>query len=114
MLPQVTFRGLAPSSTLVDLVWKKAEKLQVLLPQLKACHVVIEAVSRGSQRHVTYRVLVQLHGGPMHGPVRHAQNANVYVALREAFDAAKRQKDTHPRYAIMGDRLDFSRAARWA
>ena len=96
MLPQVTFRGLSPSSSIVSLVFRKAQKLGVMAPQLEGCHVVIELASRGSQRHCEYRVAVHLSGGTIatRRGVRQASHENVYVALREAFEAARRQLET--------------------
>jgi hypothetical protein len=93
MLPQVTFRGLSPSASVVETVWRKARKLAELEPALSGCHVVIEAETRGAQRPMSYRVTVQLLGGKRHEyrHARHAQDANAHVALRDAFRAARRQ-----------------------
>ena len=97
MLPQVTFRGLSPSSAIVDVVFRKAQKLGVMAPQLEGCHVVIEVASRGaSHKHTQYRVAVHLTGGTAASrrSPRHSLNDNVYVALRDAFEAARRQLET--------------------
>ena len=93
MMPQVTFRGIAPSPTIVDVVWKRARKLGDVAPQLEGCHVVIEASSHGSQRRVSYRVLVHLTGGTSAETrtTRQAESDNLYVAMRDAFDAVRRQ-----------------------
>jgi ribosome-associated translation inhibitor RaiA len=93
MMPQVTFRGVAPSPTIVDVVWKRSRKLQEVSPQLEGCHVVIEASSHGSQRRVSYRVSVHLTGGTSAETrtTRQAESDNLYVAMRDAFDAARRQ-----------------------
>jgi ribosome-associated translation inhibitor RaiA len=93
MLPQVTFRGLSPSSSIVDVVFKKARKLGVIAPQLEGCHVVIEVSGRGHQRHTEYRVAVHLSGGThaSRRSARHASHENVYVALRDAFESTRRQ-----------------------
>ena len=96
MLPQVTFRGLSPSSSIVDVVFRKAKKLGVIAPQLEGCHVVIEVSGRGSQRRQEYRVSVHLSGGTIAArrSTRHATNDNVYVALRDVFEATRRQLET--------------------
>jgi DTW domain-containing protein YfiP len=93
MMPQVTFRGIAPSPTVVDVVWKRARKLSEVAPQLEGCHVVIEAASHGSQRRISYRASVHLTGGTSARTrtIRQAESDNLYVALRDAFDAARRQ-----------------------
>ena len=93
MRPQVTFRGLAPSAAIVETVFRKANKLAELEPMLSGCHVVIEASSRATQRPSSYRVTVQLLGGRRadYRHARHGHDANVAVALRDAFRAARRQ-----------------------
>jgi ribosome-associated translation inhibitor RaiA len=93
MMPQVTFRGITPSPTIVDVVWKRARKLGEVAPMLEGCHVVIEASSHGSHRRVSYRVAVHLTGGTSAETrtTRQAESDNLYVAMREVFDAARRQ-----------------------
>jgi ribosome-associated translation inhibitor RaiA len=93
MMPQVTFRGMTPSPTIVDVVWKRSRKLGDVAPQLEGCHVVIEASSHGSQRRVSYRVAVHLTGGTNAETrtTRQAESDNLYVAMRDAFDAIRRQ-----------------------
>lgn len=102
MQPQVTFRGLAPSQTIVESVWKRAEKLAELEPALRGCHVVIEAASRtSSTRPSAYKVTVQLTGGTSASRrhARHAVDANVHTALRDAFRSARRQLDGRDKHA---------------
>lgn len=93
MVPQVTFRGLSPSPSIVALVFRKAKKLGALAPELQGCHVVIEQAWCGSPRHCEYRVVVHLSGGTVAArrAARHALHENVHVALRDAFAAARRQ-----------------------
>jgi DTW domain-containing protein YfiP len=93
MMPQVTFRGIAPSPLVVDVVWKRARKLSEVAPRLEGCHVVIEACSHGSHRRISYRASVHLTGGTSAKTrtIRQAESDNLYVALRDAFDAARRQ-----------------------
>ena len=101
MRPQVTFRGLAPSASIVEMVFRKATKLAELEPSLSGCHVVIEAASRSTQRATSYRVSVQLLGGRRadYRHARHANDVNVQVALRDAFRAARRQLEGRDKHA---------------
>ncbi len=94
MLPQVTFRGLAPSSEVVDLVSRKAKKLSELAP-LHGCHVVIEASPWGSPRPLSYRVVLQLSGGTGARArlPRQTTDANLQAALSDVFRSARRQLD---------------------
>lgn len=101
MRPQVTFRGLAPSAGIVETVFRKAQKLIELEPMLSGCHVVIEAAARGAQRPTSYRVTVQLLGGRRadYRNARHANDASVHVALRDAFRATRRQLEGRDKHA---------------
>jgi hypothetical protein len=101
MLPQVTFRGLAPSPSIVESVWKKARKLGELEPSVRGCHVVIEATSRASHGPHSYKVTVQLNGGTAAArrEARHATDGNVHIALREAFRATRRQLESREKHA---------------
>jgi hypothetical protein len=96
MLPQVTFRGLTPSAEIVDTVVKKAKKLSEIAPELRGCHVVVEAASRGNQRPLSYRVSLQLSGGTESArrPPRHVTHENLHVALGDVFKLAHRQLTT--------------------
>jgi hypothetical protein len=96
MMPQITFRGIAPSPTIVDVVWKRSRKLGEIAPQLEGCHVVIEASSHGSQRRVSYRVVIHLTGGTNAETrtTRQAESDRLSVAVRNAFDAARKQLAT--------------------
>jgi hypothetical protein len=93
---------MAPSETIMDLVFKRSQKLRELAPQLDGCHVVIEAASHGSQRRIDYRVAIHLTGGTdaETRTTRQAESDVLSVALRQAFDAIKRQltaRDKSPR-----------------
>ena len=99
MLPQVTFRGLAPSPSIVESVWKKARKLGELEPSVRGCHVVIEASSSHGPQH--FKVTVQLTGGAsaQRREARHASDGNVHVALRDAFRATRRKLESREKHA---------------
>ena len=100
MLPRVTFRGLPPSAEIIEVVTRKAFKLSMVEPDLRGCHVVIEASPKGSQQPNSYRVLVQMRGGTDAGRrgTRHAHGQNLHAALGEVFRAVRRQlalRDSH-------------------
>ena len=93
MLPRVTFRGLPPSAEIIEVVTRKAFKLSLVEPSLRACHVVIEASAKGRQHPASYRVLVDLQGGTeaARRGARHAHGQNLHAALSEVFRAVHRQ-----------------------
>jgi len=101
MLAQVTFRGLAPSSDVVDRVQRKTQKLGEVAPLLRSCHVVIEASPWGNPHPLSYRVALHLSGGPEAEArlPRHATDSNLQAALSSVFRSARRQlhQRTKPR-----------------
>ena len=107
MLPQVTFRGMLPSTEIMEVVCRKTRKLSEVAPLLRGCHVVIEASPRGSQRPNSYRVSVQLSNGSEAGRRNaHASDANLYTALRDVFRATRRQLAQRERHARSGALLE--------
>jgi hypothetical protein len=97
MLPQVTFRGLPPSAQVMEIVCRKASKLSEVAPELRGCHVVVEASPRGSPRPSSYRVSVHLSGGTEadRRTARHAECESLHAALNDVFRAALRQLKLH-------------------
>ena len=100
--PQITFRDMEPSPALEVAVREKMGRLERFYDRITACHVVIEAPHRRHHMGRLYgvRIDITLPGGQVvvsrdrqHG---HAHE-DVYVALRDAFDAAYRQLEDYHR-----------------
>jgi ribosome-associated translation inhibitor RaiA len=96
---QITFGGMDPSEALRVEVRAWLEKLGALTAPMTGGHVVIEAVEEGRKARC-YRVRMELvmpEGVVVVGP-DHPSNAaheDVYVAIRNAFRAARRQLESH-------------------
>lgn len=97
---QITLRGIARSSALEARIRQKVRKLEQLYPGLLGCRVVAEIPhhrrSRGNQFIV--RLDITVPGGEI--VVNRDHHEDVYVAVREAFRAARRQLGEctgHPR-----------------
>ncbi|MDH3228248.1 MAG: HPF/RaiA family ribosome-associated protein [Alphaproteobacteria bacterium] len=93
---QVTFKGMGPSEAIEANVRGKAEKLEQFSDRLMSCRVVIEAPHRHHRKGRLYHVSIDLGiaGGELvvahEGPLDHAHE-DVYVAIRDSFNAAVRQ-----------------------
>jgi len=92
---QITFRDMEPSEAISDAVKKRAEKLEDFHEHITSLHVVIETPHRhhhkGRVHHV--KVHVTLPGREINidrDPER-GDHEDVYVSIRDAFDAATRQ-----------------------
>lgn len=92
---QITFRNMEPSPAVEAAVRERAERLDRFHPRIMGCRVVVEAPHRHQRKGKLYgiRVDVTIPGGEVavthEGRQNHAHE-DVYVAIRDAFDAVGR------------------------
>lgn len=100
---QISFLGVNESAALKACVQKHAAKLGRHTGAIQSCHVVIEPSERSHHRGNRFRVHVQLRlpGGDIHvsrDPAPKDQTAeDAYLAVRDAFGAARRQLESRAR-----------------
>ena len=94
---QISFHGIAHSSALYDAIREKAEKLERYYERIMSCRVVLELDGRHQRKGNQYAVRIDLKvpGGEL--AVTHAHGEDLQVALREAFDAARRRLEDYAR-----------------
>jgi len=92
---QITLRDVAPSEALEAHIRDKAAKLEEFYPQITGCKVTVEIPARHKHQGKLFNVRIDLHvpGGEL--VVNRDVDEDVYVALRDAFDSAKRQLDEY-------------------
>jgi ribosome-associated translation inhibitor RaiA len=98
----ITFRDLSSSPTIEEFVRRWASKLEAIYDRIERCQVVIE---RPHQRHhqgqrYHIRVTLAVPGPDIEVSRDHALDGaheDVYVAIRDAFRAARRQLEDHAR-----------------
>ncbi|MGD8318120.1 MAG: HPF/RaiA family ribosome-associated protein [Myxococcales bacterium] len=93
---QITFKEMEPSEAVERYVHEHGAKLEKFYDPIIHCHVVIEAPHRHSHHGSLYEIRIDLtvpgheiivsHQGP-----RNQAHQDIYVALRDAFRAARRQ-----------------------
>jgi len=93
---QVTFRNMAPSESLEATIRERAEKLDSFCDNVISCQVVVEAPRKHQQKGGLYhvRIDIRLTGESIQvnrEPDLHHAHVDVYVAIRDAFKAARRQ-----------------------
>ena len=99
----VTFRGMPPSAAVEARVRKKVEWLQKFFDRLIGCDIVVEAPHNRSRKGNLFAVTVEMSvpGGPpiVAGRLHHDDHSHedVYVAVRDSFDAARRRLQDHAR-----------------
>jgi ribosomal subunit interface protein len=104
---QISFRNMDPSPAIEAVVREKAAKLDRFFERIVSCDVTIEAPHRHHHKGKLYKVRIDIGmpGNDVHvnqeGPKNQAHE-DVYVAIRDAFDAAVRQLEDHAR-KLRGD-----------
>lgn len=99
---EITFRNLDHSDAVEAKVREKVAKLEQVYDRITSCRVMIEALNRqhtkGNLFHVTIevgvpgkQVIVDRNSG------KDPAHEDIYVALRDAFNAARRRLDDHAR-----------------
>jgi ribosomal subunit interface protein len=83
------------SSALEDHIRGKIETLEHLHPNLTSCSVTIEKPHHHKHQGNAFNVRIDLHVPGDEIAINRDANEDVYVALRDAFDAAKRQVLRH-------------------
>lgn len=99
---QVTFRGFSHSDAVESNIREKAAKLEQFYSDIMSCRIIVEAKHHHHHKGNLYHVRIDL-GVPNKELVvsheHHDEHAHedVYVAIRNAFDAAKRQLEDFAR-----------------
>lgn len=99
---QITFRDIPPSEFVEARIQEKTKKLEQFYDQIMSVRVVVEAPHshqhKGNLFHVCIDITVP--DGELvvnRSPKDHHAHEDVYVAIRDAFDAAKRQLKEYSR-----------------
>ena len=93
---QIAFRHMEHSAAIEALVREKAAKLDQFAGHIMSCRVVVEPAGKHHRHGNLYAVHIDttLPGGEVvvtHEPGEHTEAKDIAVALRDAFDAARRQ-----------------------
>lgn len=88
---QVTFRDLPHSPALDERIREKASRLESVCDRITSCRITLERRHRHKRRGREYSVRIDLRMPQKEIVVNHEHHEDVYVALRDAFEAAERQ-----------------------
>ena len=99
---QITFRNLDHSDFIEANIREKAAKLERYADKITSCRVVVEAPHKHHQKGVIYliKIDITLPGSEIvvkHHSDEHHAHEDVYVAIRDAFDIARRQIEDYTR-----------------
>lgn len=103
MKTQVVFRGMENSEAVKEIVEQRAEKIERHFPHVIRCEAVIEQAAKSQAQGNAFSVSLEIEipgaeniyvsrdGGKDHA------HEDVYVAIRDSFDAAHRQLESAKR-----------------
>ena len=99
---QITLRYMEPSAAVEAKIRERVAKLDRYYQRIMGCRVVVEAPHRRHHQGKLYHVRVDLTvpGGELvvrREPAEHHTHEDVYVAIRDAFDAAQRRLEDYAR-----------------
>ena len=94
---QISLYGIAPTNALDHAIRDRATKLERIYERIAGCGVVLSADARRERqaKRFSVRVGIKVPGGEI--AVTHEHDANVHVALRDAFAAARRKLEDYAR-----------------
>jgi ribosome-associated translation inhibitor RaiA len=104
---QITFRDMTPSAAVEARIRERAVELDQYYDRIMRCHVVVHAPHRHHHQGKLFHVRIDLTvpGGELvvnREPAAHHAYEDVFVTIRDAFDAAQRQLADHAR-RLRGD-----------
>jgi ribosomal subunit interface protein len=93
---QITFHQMDSSPAVRERIEERTEKLEHLYDRIVDCRVVIEAPHRHHQKGNLFSVAVEVNipGNKLtshRSPGKHHEHEDIYIAVRDAFDAIERQ-----------------------
>ena len=99
---QITFRHMAPSDAVATRIRERAAELERFFDRIISCRVVVECQHPRRQQGNLFRVRVDLKvpGSEIvvgRDPAAHHAHEDVYIAVRDAFDATRRLLEDHVR-----------------
>jgi len=92
---QITARDISMTPTIEQRVREKVNKLENFYARILGCRVLIESPHRSNHKGNLYNVRIRLTvpGGEL--VVKREPSENLYVAMRDTFEAARRQLEAH-------------------
>lgn len=88
---QITVRNMSLSSAAEENIREKAAKLDGVCENIMSCRVVVEAPHKRHHKGVLYNVRIDMTVPGSELVVKREPHEDLYVAIRDAFDAARRQ-----------------------
>lgn len=95
--PQITLKDIAHSEAVEAKIREKIAKLDQFSDRVMACRVTVESTQRRHHQGKLFTVRIDITVPGRELVVNRIENEDLYVSIRDAFDAAKRQLEEHTR-----------------
>jgi len=92
---QITHHDISLSDTDESRIHKRAEKLERFSSRIISCHVTVDTPHHHKHKGEAYlvRIVIAVPGEEL--VIEHEPDENLYVAIRDAFNAAERRLKEH-------------------
>lgn len=94
---QITLRNVAHSDALDAHIRERASRLEKSYPRITGCHVVVEVPHKHKHQGNLFNVRLDIKVPGNEIVLSRDLSEDVYVALRDVFDAARRKLEDHAR-----------------
>lgn len=94
---QITLRDIPSSDAVEAAIREKADKLDQFYPHLMSCRVTVEIPGKHKHQGKEFNVRIDITVPGSEIVVNRTHHEDIYVSLRDAFDAAKRQLEDYGR-----------------
>ncbi len=94
---QVTFRNIPYSEAIEVNINEKAAKLDKFHDRIMSCRVVVDSSQRRQHQGKQYEVRIDITVPRKEIAVTREENEDIYIAIRDAFNAAARRLEEHAR-----------------
>jgi len=94
---QITSRDFQLTPAMEAQIRERADDLQLYFPRLTGCHVVVEAPVHHHRKGGPFNVRIDLRTPRAEISVNHQSADDLAIAIRDAFDAARRRLEDHVR-----------------
>ncbi|OGI43434.1 MAG: 30S ribosomal protein S30 [Candidatus Muproteobacteria bacterium RBG_16_64_11] len=94
---QITLRDMPPSEAVETRIREKAQKLDSFYDRIMSCRVVVESPQRHQHQGKLHSVRIDLSVPGAELVVNRVQHEDIYVAIRDAFNAIGRKLEDYAR-----------------
>jgi len=94
---QIIFHGMSHSDTVEAHIREKMKKLELFCSQIIGCKATVEIAGKHKHQGKLFKVQLDITVPDKELVINHKAHEDVYVVLRDTFDAAKRQLEDYER-----------------